>query len=226
MRRAATLWGSTVGKKIVMAVTGLILLLFVFGHAVGNLKVYNGEAAYNHYAAELRVVGAPLFAHAQLLWLVRVILGISLVLHVWAGVTLTLRKWRMREHGYRKFDFIGFAWASRTMFWGGLAIFGFVVFHLLDLTFGDANPNFISGSVYHNVIASFQRWPASAGYMVAMIFLGLHLYHGFWSMFQTMGWNNARYNAYRRPLAALIALAIFLVNISFPLGVLTGIIHR
>ena len=226
MRRAASLWDSTVGKKIVMAVTGLILVLFVLGHAFGNLKVFQGPEHYNAYAAGLRSFGAPLISSGQLLWLVRIVLIVSVVLHIWAGIALTLRSWNMREHSYTRFRFLGFAWASRTMFWGGLIIFAFVTFHLLDLTFGPANPGFVEGNVYHNFVATFSRWPISLAYILCMVPLCLHLYHGFWSMFQTLGWNNARYNAYRRPLAAILALAIFLVNISFPLSVLTGIVHE
>lgn len=225
MRRALTLWDSTVGKKIVMAVTGLILVLFVLGHAFGNIKAFLGPEHFNAYARGLRTFGAPILGYEWMLWLVRAVLIVSVVLHVWAGIVLTLRKWRMRGHGYRKFEYLGFLWASRVMFWGGLVIFAFVAFHLLDLTFGTVNPGFVEGDAYHNFVATFQRPLVSAGYIVAMIPLGLHLYHGFWSMFQTMGWNNARYNAYRRPLAGLIALAIFLLNISFPLAVLTGIIR-
>ncbi len=225
MRRAATLWDSTVGKKIVMAVTGLILVLFVLGHAFGNIKAYQGPEHFNAYAQGLRTFGAPFLAYGWMLWLVRAVLIVSVVLHIWAGIALTLKSWRARDTGYTKFDYLGFVWASRVMFWGGLIIFAFVAFHLLDLTFGTVNPAFVEGDAYHNFVTTFQRWPVSLGYIVAMIPLGLHLYHGFWSMFQTMGWNNPRYNAYRRPLAALIALAIFVVNISFPLAVLTGIIR-
>lgn len=233
MRRAATLWESTVGKKIVMAATGLILLFFVLGHAFGNLKAYQGPEHFNAYATGLRSFGAPLLAHGQVLWLVRIVLIVSVVLHIWAGVALTLRSWSMRDTGYKKFDYLGFAWSSRTMFWGGLIVFAFVTLHLMDLTWGvrAVHPGFVEGDAghsfaYENFVGTFRRPGMSVAYIVAMIPLGLHLYHGFWSMLQTLGWNNVRYNAYRRPLAALIALAIFLVNISFPLAVLTGIIHE
>ena len=226
MRRTVTLWDSTVSKKIVMAVTGLILVLFVIGHAFGNLKVYQGPAAFNEYAHGLRVFGAPELSSGQVLWLVRVVLIVSVVLHVWAGITLNLRSARMREQPYRRFRFLGFSRASQTMVWGGIAIFGFVTYHLLDLTFGATNPGFMEGNVYHNFVASFSRWPVSLAYIVAMGALGLHIYHGLWSMFQTMGWNNVRYNAFRRPFAAALALVIVLVNISFPLAVLVGIVHE
>jgi succinate dehydrogenase / fumarate reductase cytochrome b subunit len=225
MPQAASLWSSTVGKKIVMAVTGLILVLFVLFHAFGNIKVYLGPAVFNHYAEGLRTFGAPFLGREWLLWVVRAVLIVSVVLHIWAGVALNLRSARMREREYRRFDYLGFAWASKTMVWGGLVIFGFVTYHLMDLTLGTANPSFVPGDAYHNFVASFSRWPVSLAYVVAMIPLGLHLYHGFWSMFQTLGWNNERYNVYRRPTAAALAIAIVLVNISFPLAVLAGIVR-
>jgi succinate dehydrogenase / fumarate reductase cytochrome b subunit len=225
MRSTVKLWDSTVSKKITMAVTGLILTLFVLGHAYGNLKVYEGPATFNGYARGLRTMGAPLFTTGQLLWLVRVVLIVAVVLHIWAAVGLNLRSARMRERSYRRFRYLGFAWASKTMVWGGLIIFGFVTFHLMDLTFGNANPGFVEGDVYHNFVATFSRWPVSLAYIAAMIPLGLHVYHGLWSMFQTLGWNSVRYNHFRRPFAAALALAIFLVNVSFPLAVLSGIVH-
>src|SRR5512142_1356968 len=132
MRRFFTLWDSTVGKKIVMAVTGLILVFFVLGHAFGNLKVYQGPEHFNAYARGLRSFGAPLLASGQLLWLVRAVLIVSIILHIWAGIALTLKSWAARDTGYKKFDYLGFAWASRTMFYGGLIIFGFVTYHLMD----------------------------------------------------------------------------------------------
>lgn len=224
MRRALSLWDSTVGKKIVMAVTGLILIGFVLLHAIGNLKVYEGRVAFNHYATGLRSFGAPFLAYGQALWIARIILIIAVILHIWAATVLYFRAKKMRSVGYRKYDYIGFAYASRTMAWGGLIILAFVVFHLMDLTFGTVNPAFRHSDPYHNFVTTFSRWPVSLAYIVAMIPLGFHLYHGFWSMLQTLGANNPRYNAYRRPIAAVLALAIILINISFPLAVLTGIV--
>jgi succinate dehydrogenase / fumarate reductase cytochrome b subunit len=215
MRRALSLWDSTVGKKIVMAVTGLILVLFVLGHAFGNLKVYQGREAFNHYAEGLRAFGAPLLAPSQALWLVRIVLIVSVVLHIWAGIQLNLRSRAMRPHGYRKYDHMEFSFASRTMFWGGLIIFAFVTYH----------PSFVRADPYHNFVASFSVPWIAAAYVLAMIPLGFHLYHGFWSMLQSLGANNPRYNVYRRPTAAVLAWAIFLVNISFPLAVQLGIVR-
>lgn len=225
MSRADSLYGSTVGKKIAMAVTGAILIAFVIGHMVGNLKVYFGAEAFNHYAEGLRTFGAPLFGRGQLLWLIRLVLLAAVIIHITAATQLVLRSRAAREHRYRQFDSLAFSYASRTMVWGGIIILAFVIYHLMHFTFGNVHPDFVPGDAYHNFVAGFRVWPVSVAYIAAMIPLGLHLYHGLWSAFQTLGANNPRYNRYRRPLAATIALVIVLGNISFPLSVLAGIVR-
>lgn len=222
--RAIALWDSSVGKKILMAVTGLILYGFVIGHMIGNLKVYMGPAAFNHYAEGLRTFGGPFFARGQLLWIVRLVLIFSLGVHVVAAVKLWLKSKRARKQGYKKYDGLEFSYASRTMLWGGIAVLAFVIFHLLDLTFGAVNPAFIPGDAYHNFVSTFQRIPVSIAYIAAMIPLGLHLYHGFWSMLQTLGANNPKYNRLRRPIAGVLSALIVLGNISFPVSVMLGIV--
>ena len=226
MRRVLTLWGSTVGKKILMASTGVILILFVIGHMVGNLKIYMGPEAFNHYAEGLRTFGAPFFARGQLLWLIRLVLIACVLVHIIAAVQLWLRSRAARPVGYRKYevDELVFSNASRTMFWGGLALGFFVVFHLMHLTWGTVHPDFIPGDAYHNFVRGFQSVPVSLAYSAAMILLGLHLYHGIWSMLQTLGANNDKYNHVRRPVAGIIALLVTLGNISFPVAVLTGLV--
>jgi len=223
--RAGVLWDSSVGKKILMATTGVILYAFVIGHMVGNLKVYMGPAAFNHYAEGLRTFGAPFFGRGQLLWLIRLLLIFSVLVHVIFALQLWLKSRRARRHGYKKYQGLEFSYASRTMLWGGVAILAFVVFHLMDLTFGSVNPGFIPGDAYHNFVASFQRLPVSMAYVAAMIPLGLHLYHGFWSMLQTFGANNPRYNRWRRPIAGVLAALIVIGNISFPVSVLLGVVR-
>jgi succinate dehydrogenase / fumarate reductase cytochrome b subunit len=222
--RANALWDSSVGKKILMALSGLILYGFVIGHMVGNLKVYFGAAAFNHYAEGLRTFGEPFFARGQVLWLVRLVLIACLLVHVVAAFQLTLKSKRARKQGYKKYDGLEFSYASRTMFWGGVAIFAFVIFHLLDLTFGTVNPAFVPGNAYANFVSTFQRVPVSIAYIAAMVPLALHLYHGFWSMLQTLGANNPKYNRMRRPVALTLAVLIALGNISFPVAVLLGIV--
>lgn len=225
MRRVANLYRTTVGKKFVMAVTGYLLILFVIAHLLGNLKIYYGPEKYNHYAEWLRVTGAPVFAYGQALWLARFVLLGAVVLHILSAIQLTLISWDARQVGYLFHKPIAFSYASYTMRWGGVVIFAFVVFHLLDLTWGSTHPGFVKGSVYHNVVSGFQRWPVSAAYILAMIPLALHMYHGLWSGFQTLGANNPGYSTWRRPLALAIALAIFVGNVSIPIAVLTGVLE-
>jgi succinate dehydrogenase / fumarate reductase cytochrome b subunit len=216
------LWSSSVGKKILMAVSGLILYGFVVVHMVGNLKVYQGREAFNHYAEGLRTVGAPFFGYGQLLWIARIILLAALFVHLAAVFQLTRHSKAARQHGYKKFEGLEFSWASRTMLWGGLLLLAYIVYHLLHLTFGSVHPNFIPGDAYNNFVVGFQQPPAALAYIVAMIPLGLHMYHGFWSMLQTLGANNPKYNKLRRPIALTISLLVVLLNISFPVAVLLG----
>lgn len=216
---------TSVGKKILMAVTGLILYGFVVGHMLGNLKVYMGPEAFNHYAEGLRTFGAPFFARGQLLWIARIALLTSLLIHITAAIKLTLRSRRARKIPYMKYEGLEFSYASRTMVWGGVAILAFVIFHLLDLTFGKLNPAFIPGDAYRNLVTTFERVPVALGYILAMVPLGMHLYHGFWSMLQTLGANNPKYNRVRRPIAIALAALLTLGNISFPIAVLAGIVR-
>jgi succinate dehydrogenase / fumarate reductase, cytochrome b subunit len=225
MARDFSLWGSTVGKKIAMAVSGVILIGFVVGHMIGNFKVFQGRAAFNHYAEGLRTFGDPFFGSEQLLWIIRLVLLAALLVHVGAAFLLTKRSRAARAVGYRKYDNdLAFSYASRTMLWGGVIILLFVVYHLLHLTVGTAHPDFVHGDAYHNFVVGFSSVPVSLAYIAAMIPLGFHLYHGFWSMLQTLGANNPNYNRFRRPVAAVLAIAVVLGNISFPVAVLAGIV--
>lgn len=224
MRRVASLYESSVGKKIAMALSGVLLIGFVVGHMVGNLKVYQGRDAFNHYAEGLRIFGAPFFAQGQVLWIIRVTLLLAVGLHIAAAIQLTVASRRARRTGYRRFDSLAFSYASRTMVWGGLIILLFIVYHLMHLTIGNAHPDFVPGDAYHNFVAGFRSVPVAIAYIAAMIPLGLHLYHGTWSLFQTLGANNPRYNRYRRPLAAAIAILVVAGNVSFPLAVLAGLV--
>jgi succinate dehydrogenase / fumarate reductase, cytochrome b subunit len=224
MTRVLKLHESSVGKKILMAVSGLILWGYVIVHMAGNLKVYQGHEAFNHYAEGLRTIGAPIFGRGQLLWLARIVLLVAVIVHIAAAVQLVLASRRARKVGYKQFDSLAFSFASRTMTWGGLVILAFVIYHLMHLTFGNVHPEFRHGDAYHNFVAGFQSVPVSVAYMVAMIPLGLHLYHGLWSTFQTLGANNPVYNRWRRPLALVIAAAVVLGNLSFPIAVLSGVV--
>ena len=208
-----------------MAVTGGILFLFVVGHLLGNLKVFQGPEHFNAYAEGLRTVGAPFFGRGWVLWIVRSVLLASLFGHIWAAVGVTRASWRARPVAYHRLDPVETTYAARTMRWGGVIIFVYVVYHLLDLTFGGLNPSFVPGDVYHNLVASFQRWPVSVAYMVAVVVVGPHCYHGLWSALQTLGLNRPPTVAWRRRVAGGIAAAITAGYIAIPAAVLGGVLR-
>jgi succinate dehydrogenase / fumarate reductase cytochrome b subunit len=222
MRRVATLYRSSVGKKVLMAVTGAILFVWILGHLEGNLKIFEGPDRYNAYAEGLRSFGAPFFGPSQFLWLVRVVLLFCVFVHMLSALQLTLRARAARPIVYQQTPHLEDTYASRTMRWGGIILLLYVIFHLMDLTWGTANPDFIPGNVYHNVVASFSRWPVAGVYVIAMAALALHLYHGVVSALQTLGANHPKFNKLRRSIAAVIAVAIFVGFTSIPVAVLTG----
>jgi succinate dehydrogenase / fumarate reductase cytochrome b subunit len=208
---------STIGRKAVMAVTGLILFGFVLAHLVGNLTLYLGPDAINHYGAFLRSL-----LHGSALWIARAVLLTSVVLHGWSATSLTLDSWAARPRGYERWKAKDSTYASRTMRWGGVILAAFIVFHLLHFTLGSVHPDFVPGDVYHNVVAGFQVWPVSAFYIVAMVFLALHLDHGVWSLLQTLGVGHPRYQRWARRAARAFAIVIVAGNCSFPIAVLAG----
>ena len=232
MAAALSLYRTTIGKKVVMAVTGLILIGFVVVHMVGNLKIYLGPEAINTYAAFLRDVGEPLLPRETLLWIVRIVLLVSVVLHITAATQLTLldRASRPQRYAVKK---VTTSYAARTMRWGGVIVLLFVVYHVLHLTFGvvgfapgayrpeDPNSGF---QTYANLINGFAFWPVSLFYILAMCALALHLFHGTWSMFQTLGLNSGRWNNFWRIVALVVAVTVFIGNISIPIAVLAGIL--
>jgi len=225
MTRVLAFLNSSIGRKVMMAATGAVLLLFVLGHMVGNLQIYLGAAALDHYAVFLRE-----FLHGGGIWVARAVILAAALLHVWGALTTTLESWRARPVGYKGWRSAGNAstLSSRTMRWTGVVILLFVLYHLAHLTLGAhfANPGFREGQVFHNVVVGFQQVGASAIYVVAMIALGLHMYHGGWSLFQTLGISHPRYNQVIIGLAAVVAIVVALVNISFPVSVLAGLVKE
>lgn len=221
----ASLWHSTIGKKYVMAVTGLIWFGYLIVHLWGNLKIYAGPQFLNEYGGFLRTVGEPFFGNSQLLWVARIILIPAFIIHLWAALQLTTRDRASRPQRYSVRKNLESSFASRTMIWGGLFILLFVIYHVLDFTFGTVNPNFVDGDIYHNVVASFRVWPVVVFYVLAMIAVGLHLLHGIWSLFQTLGWNNARSTRILRNIATVFAVLLTVGNISIPVAVLSGIVR-
>ena len=226
------LYGTAVGKKYVMAITGIMLLGFVFMHMVGNLKMYLGAEDYNHYAEFLRELLVPILPRTVLLWLLRFGLIGAVLLHIHAAYSLTVMNRKARSVKYQSpRDYQIASFASRTMRWTGMIVALFVLWHLADLTWGTVNAiggdgEFVRGDAYGNVVRSFERVPVAVLYIVANIALGTHLFHGVWSLFQSMGWNNPRFNKWRRQLAIGFATLIVVGNVSFPVAVLAGIVGK
>lgn len=214
---------SAVGKKWVMAVTGIMLMGYVFFHMIGNLKMYQGAHALNVYGEFLRELLYPIFPRTVTLWLLRLGLIAAFVLHIHAAASLTLMNKRANAGGYAsKRDFQAANAASRSMRITGIVILLFLIWHLADFTWGFVNPDFVRGDVYRNVQASLTNAIPAAIYIVANIALGVHLYHGSWSMFQSLGLNNPRWNSWRRGFAIGFAAIVALGNLSFPIAVVSG----
>jgi len=225
MPRVSSLYRSSVGKKIVMALTGALLWGFVIVHMIGNLKVYFGAEKFDAYAKFLREFGYPLFAHEQFLWIARLVLLGAVGLHVLSALQLTRMSWQARPVGYKRSNDVSFSYASRTMRWGGVILAAFVLFHMLHLTTGDLHPGFSHESAYRNVVTAFSAWPVSVAYILCMIPLGLHMYHGLWSLTQTLALEPPWVRGWRRPVSAAIALIVVIGNVSIPLAVLLGVVR-
>lgn len=223
-REPKSLYSTTIGKKIAMALAGLVLFGYLVLHLIGNLKVFFGEDKFNEYSEFLRAMGAPVFGRSELLWIVRIILLVAVLVHIVAYAQLWAKSRAARRIGYRKYDPRVFSQASRAMKWGGIAIVFFVVYHILHLTTGDVHSEFIPHSPYHNLVTGMRDPLAASIYVIGMIAVGLHLYHGLWSFFQTMGMNNRTYNRLRRPFAAITAAVITLGFLSVPFAIWTGLV--
>jgi succinate dehydrogenase / fumarate reductase cytochrome b subunit len=204
------LYRSTIGKKAVMAVTGVGLLLFVVGHMIGNLTIFSGAAAIDGYAHWLREIGV--------LWPLRFGLLLCVGLHMVAATQLARRAHAARPVGYAHRKPVQGSYAARTMRWGGVIIALFVVYHLLDLTAGVANPHGVQGEVYNNVVADFQLWYVALAYVVAVLALGLHIRHGAWSALQSLGVTAPR------GIALAIAGVICGGYLSVPFAVFFGLV--
>jgi succinate dehydrogenase / fumarate reductase cytochrome b subunit len=221
---------SAVGKKWVMALTGIGIILFVIAHMVGNWKIFlpdvEGVPDIDIYAHALRQLFVPFIPEHVTLWILRTGLIVAFLLHVHAAYSLTLMNHRARPEGYQgPRQYVAAGYASRTMRWSG-TIFGFfLLFHLADLTWGvqpAAPGTWERGEVYANFVATFSRAPVTVFYVIAMGLLAMHVYHGAWSMFQSLGINHPRFNMARRLLAVGLAALIGVGNAIMPLAVLFG----
>jgi succinate dehydrogenase / fumarate reductase cytochrome b subunit len=221
------LWGSAITKKWAMSISGIMLLGFVLVHMIGNLKVFLGKSHLNTYGEWLRTLGEPALPRTVLLWIVRVGLIAAFVIHIVAAAQLTRMNRRARPVHYQSpRDYVAANFASRTMRWTGVIVALFVIFHLMDLTWGSANPHFVRGDPYDNLFASFDRVPVAIAYIVAMVALCFHIFHGAWAMFRTMGVTNPRVIAQTRYFAAGFAALILVGNVSMPLLITTGVVTK
>ena len=229
-RKPRSLWlvdfyRSAVGKKWIMAISGIILLGYVLAHMIGNLHMYEGAVEMNEYGEFLRRILAPILPHHVFLWILRVALIGAFAVHIHAAYALTIVNAKARPDKYQSpREWLAASYASRTMRWTGVIVLLFVAWHLADLTWGITNPEFTLGEPYQNVVASFSRVPVAILYIVANLALGMHIYHGAWSLFQSIGVNNPRFNRWRSWFAQAFAAVIVIGNISFPVMVLAGVV--
>lgn len=223
---ALEFYRSALGKKYIMAITGVVWMGYVFAHMVGNLKMYLGPEALNSYAEWLREgLLYPILPHHVMLWILRIGLIVALALHLHAAYALTRMNRRARPVKYQsQRDYIAADFAARTMRWTGIIVVLFIVYHLADLTWGWLNPGFERGAVYRNVAASLGNPIVAVFYLAANAALGVHLYHGAWSLFQSLGVSSPRFNPWRRAFAIAFAAITVGGNLSFPIAVQLGIV--
>ncbi len=220
-----SIYRTAVGKKWVMALTGIAMMGFVFAHMIGNVKMYLGPEEFNAYAAGLRTMLYPILPDNVFLWIMRSGLIVAFLLHLHAAYTLTVMNQRARSKYQSKRDYIAANYASRTMRYSGIILLAFIGFHLGQLTFGKvAEPGYNAEDVYNNVVIAFNQSWVSIIYIVSMLALALHLFHGAWSLFQSLGVNNPRYNAARKWFAAGFAIIVAGINITFPIAVMAGVV--
>ena len=224
IHRAVRFYEAPIGKKAVMAITGVMLVGYVFAHLLGNLQIYSSDAEQiNRYAGFLH---NP--ANAAALWAARSVLLLAVALHIIAATQLWLQNRAARPIGYVKKADLPASYAARTMIWSGPIVGAFVIFHVLHLTAGkvlelrELGPNM--PDVRYNVITGFSNPWISGFYILAMILLCLHLYHGMWSMFQSLGISHPRYTPIVKKAAAVLAIAVAVGNCSIPIAVLTGLL--
>jgi len=217
-------WDSSVGKKAVMAVSGLLMVLYLLAHAFGNLKVFFGPGQFDGYAHWLRTMGEPVMHYSWTLWVIRVVMVAAVVAHVVSAYQLSRRDLRARpvKYEHRK---AGSSYATRTMRWGGIILALFIVWHLLDLTTGTVHSGgFQEGHPYQNVVDTFSTWYGNVIYIVAMLALGLHIRHGFWSAAQTLGVGSRTRDRALKTTANALALLLTAGFIAVPVGVMTGVV--
>jgi succinate dehydrogenase / fumarate reductase cytochrome b subunit len=219
MNRLRLLWNLAIGKKIVMAVTGLIWVAYLITHVLANLLVFQGPNKINAYSAFLHGTGGAL-------WAARLVLIAALIFHLVAAIQLADRRYEARPVGYAggREPQVS-TWASRSIRWGGAIILLFLVFHLLHFSIGTAHPSFVEGDPYHNVATGFRSLPIVILYVVAMGAVGLHLYHGIWSSGRSLGMSPPSPQPLRRTIALVLALVVWLGFTVIPIAVYAGVVR-
>jgi succinate dehydrogenase / fumarate reductase cytochrome b subunit len=217
---------SSVALKILMAATGILLVLFLFAHMTGNLKIFFGGGPFDHYAHWLRAVGTPLLPPTGSLWIQRTALTVAVLGHLAAATILARRARRARPIRYAHRAKVQGSYAARTMRWGGVIILLFVIFHILDLTTGTLNPIGDSQHPYANVVADFalDRWYVTLFYTLAIVAVGVHLRHGIFSAARTLGQRTARGERFARTAALVLSIVLVIGYLSVPFAVLTGLV--
>ena len=220
MGRLRGFYASMVGKKVVMGVTGLIGIGFVILHSLGNLLVFRGPEAINAYSHFLKSTG-------ELLWALRAVLIVSVILHVIAAVQLTRQSRSARPIKYARRESQVATVASRTMRWGGVLLLVFIVLHILHFTTGTIQPAgvFSSADVYANIVTSFRLWWVSLFYVIAMVALGLHLFHGAWSSVRSVGVSPPSPRPLHRRVSLGIAVIVWAAFTAIPVAVFLGFVR-
>jgi succinate dehydrogenase / fumarate reductase cytochrome b subunit len=215
--------------KVIMAVTGSMFAAFVVFHMAGNLKVYMSKEDFDHYAHWLRGLLNPLVPGEGVLWILRLVLVVALVLHVYSGITIWARARKARGVHARKLNPTKHHLTGRTMIWTGLVLLCFIIFHILDLTVGAkplASEHFEPGSAYDNLVYSFERPVVAGFYILTMALLFFHLSHGLWSVINDLGGTAHRLRSFFLIIADLVAIVVVLGNLSIPISVLAGVVTR
>lgn len=220
---------TTIGKKFIVAITGLLMVLFVVGHAAGNLKAFggysDGQHMLDHYGELLRSIGTDFLGHGTALWIVRIGLLLTVVLHIVTVIQLQVINKRNKPEQYLNQKYRAATIPARIMFYGGILLLIFIVFHILHFTVGTVHfDGFVHGKVYQNVYNAFKHWYLVLFYVVSMFFLMLHLDHGIWSMFQTLGLDSPTRNKKIRLGASVLSLVVFIIFISVPLAVFFNLV--
>jgi succinate dehydrogenase / fumarate reductase, cytochrome b subunit len=215
---------NSVFKKAVMAISGIILVLYLIAHMIGNLKAFAGAEEFNHYSHWLRTLGNPALPGATALWLIRIVLLVAVVAHIWAAVSLWRQARRARPERYVTKKAVAQSYASRTMRWGGVIILAFVIFHILDLTLGAVNSEGRDAEPFDRMLASFQNPVVTIFYAISVILVGMHLRHGIWSATQTLGQSNRRREVTVNYTATAIATVLTVGFLLTPFAILFGLI--